>query len=69
MNISLDQAIEIHARLLKHRLNHLAPTYARKRAATFEQTGDREGQTVWLLVAETAERLLIETQKPRSGSS
>ena len=35
MNITLDQAIEIHTRVLKYRLNHKAPTYARERALVF----------------------------------
>jgi hypothetical protein len=58
MNITLDQAIEIHARVLKYRLNHKAPTYARERALVFKQGWDHEGHTVVLSVAETAEKLL-----------
>ncbi len=51
-------SIEIHARVLKHRLDKEAPTYARQRALAFQNVGDSQGYTVWLLVAATAERLL-----------
>jgi hypothetical protein len=66
MNITLDQAIEIHARALKHRLNNKAPSYAPRRAIALKQVGDLEGHTVWILVAETAERLLIEVRQNAS---
>ena len=55
MNISLKEAIEIHAQVLKHRLNHKVPSYARQRAAAFKYVGDHEGHAVWLSVAEIAE--------------
>jgi hypothetical protein len=42
MNISLDQAIEIHARVLKHQWNHKAPSYARERAAALKREGIRK---------------------------
>jgi hypothetical protein len=66
MNISLDQAIEIHARVLKYRRDRAAPFHARKRAAELKLAGDFEGHAVWLLVAETAERLLVEAPKART---
>ena len=68
MNISLDQAIEIHARVLMHRLNNKAPFCARRRAVALRQLGDEEGHTVWLSVAKTAERLLIDVEKPQFAS-
>ena len=63
MNISLDEAIEIHVRALKHRWHKKPPPYARLRAATLKEAGDHEGHNVWILMAEVAERLLTEAQK------
>ncbi|MBU3886982.1 hypothetical protein FM996_12645 [Methylosinus sporium] len=60
MEISLEQAVEIHARALTHRLLGEAPSNARERATDFQKTGDSEGCVVWLRVAECAERLLRE---------
>lgn len=60
MNISLEQAIEIHARVLMHRLDEEAPAKARERAEDMLRAGDNEGRDVWLLVATVAERLLNE---------
>lgn len=60
MDVSLEQAIEIHARVLMHRLDYEAPARARERAADLQRAGDSEGRNVWLLVAEVAERLLGE---------
>jgi hypothetical protein len=68
VNISLDQAIEIHARVLMHRLNDKAPFCARRRAVALRQLGDDEGHAVWLSVSETAERLLIEVEKLQKAS-
>ena len=65
MNISLDQAIEIHARVLMHRLNNKAPFCARRRAVALRELGDNEGYAVWLSVAKIAERLLIDVEKPQ----
>jgi hypothetical protein len=58
MEISLDEAVEIHARVLTHRLDREAPAKARERALDLQHVGDDEGHGVWLQVAETAERLL-----------
>jgi hypothetical protein len=58
MEISLEQAVEIHARVLTHRLDREAPAKARERALGLRRAGDDEGHGVWLQVAETAERLL-----------
>ncbi|HEY8262459.1 MAG TPA: hypothetical protein VIG55_14705 [Methylosinus sp.] len=60
MEISLEQAVEIHARVLTHRLDREAPAKARERALGLQRAGDDEGHGVWLQVAETAERLLGE---------
>ncbi len=58
MNVSLEQAIEIHARALLRRLRRDAPANARARATQLQEMGDHEGCSVWLMVAETSERLL-----------
>jgi hypothetical protein len=68
MNISLDQAIEIHARVLMHRLNNKAPFCARRRAFALRQLGDDEGHAVLLSVSEIAARLLIEAEKLQKAS-
>jgi len=62
MNISLDQAIEIYARVLMRRLNNKAPFCARRQAVALRQLGDDKGHAVWLSVAKTAERLLMEVE-------
>ncbi len=64
MDISLEQAIEIHARVLMHRLDCEAPAKARERAADLQRVGDKEGRNVWLSVADAAERLLGEGRTP-----
>ena len=58
MNVSLDQAIEIHARALRRRNGRQAPHQAREKARRCMETGDAEGQDVWLRVAKTADDLL-----------
>lgn len=68
MNISLDQAIEIHARVLMNRLSNKAPFCARRRAVALRQLGDDEGYNVWLSVAKTAERPLIDVEKLQFAS-
>lgn len=60
MEISLEQAVEIHARVLTHRLDREAPAKARERALDLRFAGDEEGHGVWVRVAETAERMLDE---------
>jgi hypothetical protein len=57
MNITLDQAIEIHAKALHHRNGAGAPRMAREKAHQLARVGDREGHAVWLKVAEIAEAL------------
>jgi hypothetical protein len=58
MNVSLDQAIEIHAKVLKYRWGDGAPRLARERAHHCSAAGDREGQVVWLRVAAVAQELV-----------
>jgi hypothetical protein len=60
MQISLEEAVEIHARALTRRLSKEAPVNARERATELQRVGDREGHGVWMRVAESAERLLSE---------
>jgi hypothetical protein len=66
MNISLEQAIEIHARVLTYRHDREAPTQARRRASDLKAAGDHEGWAVWLLVAQAAHRLLADAREPAS---
>jgi hypothetical protein len=58
MDVSLEQAIEIHAKVLKFRHKHLAPRVAREHARALKYWNDHEGHDVWLRVADVAERLL-----------
>jgi hypothetical protein len=57
MNVSLDQAIEIHARALRYRHGKRASLLAQERAQDCALNGDEEGQAVWLQVAAIACRL------------
>ena len=52
MNVSLEQAIEIYAGVLKRRHKHHAPHIAREHARTLKYWKDHEGHDVWLRVAE-----------------
>jgi hypothetical protein len=54
LRVSLKQAIEIHAKVLKYRFGRRAPEKAR----TCSATNDHEGHHVWLEVADVAELLL-----------
>jgi hypothetical protein len=58
MEISLQQAIEIHAKALKKRHKHHAPHQARQYAHKLKHVNDHEGSDVWIRVAEVAEHLL-----------
>ena len=69
MNISLDQAIEIHAEVLRRQHNRRAPDWAREWAVEMKSLGDHEGHAVWLRVAECAELLLSEIQEPFSAET
>ena len=52
MNISLEEAIEIHAKALRVSHGRKAEHYARERAAACKLHGDHEGDDVWNKVAE-----------------
>jgi hypothetical protein len=58
MEVTLEQAIEIHAKALKWRSGRDAPLKARKIAQELAQAGDHEGYRVWLKVGDIAEALL-----------
>jgi hypothetical protein len=58
MNVSLDQAIEIHAKVLKHRTGDRAPHLASEKASRCALAGDHHGHVIWSRVAVTAEALL-----------
>jgi hypothetical protein len=57
MNVSLNQAIEIHARALKYRFGKRAGLLAKERAQHCAARGDDEGHAVWLQVAAIACKL------------
>jgi hypothetical protein len=61
MHVSLEQAIEIHARALVRRHREKAPCNARKYAAARHECGDNEGHDVWQGVASVATRILAES--------
>ena len=54
MNVSLTQAIEIHARALKYRFGDRAALLAEEKAHHCAARGDDEGHAVWLRVAAVA---------------
>jgi hypothetical protein len=54
MNVSLTQAIEIHAKVLKYRFGNRAALLAEERALDCAAQGDDEGRAVWLRVAAVA---------------
>jgi hypothetical protein len=58
MNVTLEQAIAIHARALKSRAGKRSRRMAELRAQSFKARGDLEGFRVWMLVGEQAERLI-----------
>ena len=58
MDISLDEAIHMHARALKGRAGGNSPMLARLRAGDLRDKGDLEGFRVWTRVGEQAELLL-----------
>ena len=57
MQISLDQAIEIHARVLRYWHRDRAPEEAREKALDCATTGDFEGFQAWAKVAKLCEAL------------
>jgi hypothetical protein len=67
MKVSLDQAIEIHAKALRHRHGTRAPLLAREKAHHCNASGDHEGHTVWQRVAAMAEA--FPTPRPHGGGA
>jgi hypothetical protein len=63
MEVSLEQAIEIHAKALKRRNGRFAPRKAREIADDYRAQGDHEGHRVWLKVGEMAEALLEDASR------
>jgi hypothetical protein len=57
MEVSLDEAIEIHAKVLRSRYRAAAPIRARDHAAMLKRNGGHHGHDVWVKVAETAEKI------------
>ena len=57
MNVSLNQAIEIHAKALKRRFDKQAALLAEEKADHCAAQGDDDGYTVWRQVAAVAETL------------
>jgi hypothetical protein len=55
MDVSLDQAINIHARVLKYWHGDKAPQEARARALECGTAGDFEGLQAWARVARLCE--------------
>jgi hypothetical protein len=58
VRVSLKQAIEIHAKVLKFRFGWRAPEMAREKAESCSKLKDREGYRVWMEGAQVAEFLL-----------
>jgi hypothetical protein len=58
VNVSLSQAIEIHAKVLTHGVGDRAPLIAQEKAHHCSASGDNEGHAVWLRVAAAAAMLL-----------
>jgi hypothetical protein len=54
MNVSLTQAIEIHARVLRYRFGNRAALLAEEKAQHCAAQGDDDGYAVWLRVAAVA---------------
>jgi hypothetical protein len=57
MNVSLTQAIEIHAKALKHRFGKRAALLAEENAHHCAARGDDEAYAVWRRVASVAEKI------------
>ena len=64
MNISLEQAIEIHAKALRVSHGRKAEHYARDRAAACKRQEDHEGDRVWSQVAEFVIKIERDAQPP-----
>lgn len=69
MFISLDQAIEIHAKVLLFRAGDLAEKRAIDTALLCKKRGDHWGYDVWMKVASTVETLKKTRPTPRALNS
>ena len=69
MNVSLDQAIEIHAKALKHRFGKRAALMAKEKAHHCAAQGDDEGRGVWLRVAALASCFRKVSSQARSADA
>jgi hypothetical protein len=58
MEVSLEQAIEMHAKALSHSAGRNEPRLARDKARRCAASGDPHGHEVWSKVASIAEALL-----------
>jgi hypothetical protein len=67
LRVSLEQAIVIHAKVLKYRFGRRAPELARERAQSCSTSNDHEGHRVWLEVPDVAESLLREVAPQREA--
>jgi hypothetical protein len=66
MEVSLEQAIEIHARVLKRVHGRKAPHKARATADHLATVGDQDGYRVWLKVADAAAAMLLQERPTAS---
>jgi hypothetical protein len=64
MHVTLEQAIVIHAKVLRLRFGPCAPNAARQKAKQLAAIGDDEGVSVWAKVALIAETL-PDPKRPR----
>ena len=60
MNITLEEAIEIHAKALRVSHGRKAEKYARERAASCRRQDDHEGDHVWNKVADIVVQIELE---------
>jgi len=67
LRVTLKQAIEIHARVLKYRCGRRAPELAREKAHHCSISNDHEGHLVWPEVTEVAESLLRAVERERQS--
>ena len=65
LRVSLDQAINIHAKALTYRYGRTAASRARMRGRDCSARGDLEGRVVWEKVAAIAELLTAPRPEPR----
>jgi hypothetical protein len=65
MAISLEEAIEIHAKVLVYRAGKNAPHVAKGRAADCAKGGDHEGHDVWNMVVEVAASIATQPDNDR----